>query len=560
MVRGSGLRMPLQITSEIPLIMPAEETLTQVERDKLDIDPNFDFRALAVQDYDDIPANVMAMFKWCGVYTQLQKGFFMIRLVTPGGIMTTRQFARAVDLAEQYAQGELCITTRQTLQFHWVRLPDIHKIIEGMADVGVTTRNGCGDVTRNTVTCSMQGVCPHEAGDQVRDFILAVATDPEIRDRQRNLPRKHKISVAGCNRACAQTLVNCQGWVPASKPASAGETESGWRFHAGGGLGARPYNAKVIFDWVPHDLAIHVARATVEAFRRHGDRRKRAWARLKVVVDRMGPAAFGDLLIEIMRERGIEGLDRIEPATDSTPRIAPAFLDGQAVVPQRQPGLSTVRVLIPRSEITTDMGRHICRLADAYGQGEIMFTNRQNIDIRNVPDEQTDSLIAELDRAGLQTDANERLPDIVCCVGTTQCKLAVSDTRKTCLDILDKLGTDKAFWKRIGSLKINMNGCPNNCGHAWIGDIGLRGRRRRGNEGHNIEGYTVFVGGSTADAGRFGEPLLEADSAAIVPTLRELLEIYLRDRQDDTETFAAYVKRVGVDAIRQSMLSATETD
>ena len=94
--------------------MPAEQKLTPVEQDKIDIDPNFDFREIGAMDYDDIPANVMGMFKWCGVYSQLQKGFFMIRLVLPGGLMTTRQFSRALDLAATYAQGQLCTTTRQT--------------------------------------------------------------------------------------------------------------------------------------------------------------------------------------------------------------------------------------------------------------------------------------------------------------------------------------------------------------------------------------------------------------------------------------------------------------
>ena len=238
--------------------MPAKLELTPVERDKVEIDPNFDFREIGAMDWDDIPANVMAMFKWCGVYSQLQKGFFMIRLVLPGGLMTTRQFARALELAQTYAQGQLCITTRQTLQFHWVRLPDIHKVLEGMAEVGITTKNGCGDVTRNTVTCSMQGVCPMEIGDDVRRLVLAVGTDPEIRDQQRNLPRKHKISVAGCGRGCAQTLINCQGWVPVERQIANGRTELGWTFHAGGGLGSRPYLGKVIFDWVPKDLALDV--------------------------------------------------------------------------------------------------------------------------------------------------------------------------------------------------------------------------------------------------------------------------------------------------------------
>jgi len=515
--------------------MLAKQELTAIEKDKIEISPDFDFRELAKLDYDSIPANVMGMFKWCGVYSQLQKGFFMIRLVTPGGLMTTKQFARAIALADQYAQGELCITTRQTLQFHWVRLADIHCILEGMAEVGITTKNGCGDVTRNTVTCPLQGVCPHEVGQDVRRLIAAVATDEEIRDHQRNLPRKHKISIAGCGRACAQTLMNCQGWIPVSRRAPDGTEENGWRFHAGGGLGARPYLAKVIFDWVPEDLALDVARVTIEAFNRHGDRRKRAWARLKVVVDRMGAPAFGELLLNMLRERDVAGMERIECAADPQPDILPSFLAGQATISQREKGLSTVRVMIPRSEMKTHEARELCRLAGAYGRGEIMFTSRQNIAIRDVSDADRDELVAELTAAGFRTEGHEHLPDIVACVGTTQCKMAVADTRSGCLSLLEKLAADEDLWRDVGPLLINMNGCPNNCAHAWIGDIGLRGKRRRGDNGNNVEGYSVFLGGSLSKSGHIGEPLLDVDATKLADTLRRILMVYLTDRTSADE-------------------------
>lgn len=539
--------------------MVAKQELTAVEKDKIEIDPDFDFRELAKQDYDSIPANVMGMFKWCGVYSQLQKGFFMIRLVTPGGLMTTEQFARAIELADQYAQGELCITTRQTLQFHWVRLADIHHVLEGMAEVGITTKNGCGDVTRNTVTCPLQGVCRHEVGDDVRRLIDAVATDVEIRDHQRNLPRKHKISIAGCGRACAQTLMNCQGWVPVKRQARSGSEETGWRFHAGGGLGARPYLAKVIFDWVPEALALDVARVTIEAFNRRGDRRKRAWARLKVVVDRMGATAFGELLLDMLRERGVEGVDQIEQAVDPQPTILPSFLAGQATIPQREEGLSTVRVMIPRSEMKTHEARELCRLADAYGRGEIMFTSRQNIAIRNVSDEGRDELVAELAAAGFSTEGHEHLPDIVACVGTTQCKMAVADTRNACLSLRKELAADERLWRDVGPLLINMNGCPNNCAHAWVADIGLRGRRRRGDNGNNIEGYSVFLGGSLSKAGHIGEPLLDVDATELADTLRRILSVYLTNRTSADESFGRYVERVSVGDIQACLASEEGT-
>lgn len=525
--------------------MIANEDLPQVELDKLEINPDFDFREIARRRFEHITPNELSMFKWSGVYHQLQPSFFMIRAVTPGGLMTTRQFNRAIDLAEQYAQGELCITTRQTLQFHWVRQQDLHKVLEGLAEVGITTRNGCGDVTRNVVGSSLTGAAEAQVGD-AREIIRRIATDPEIRDLQRNLPRKHKISVACANEAGAQTLMNCQGWVPVKRG-----DRVGWTFHAGGGLGVRPHLAKVIFAWVPEELVLPVAQATVEAFRRHGDRRQRAFARLKVVVDRMGARGFGELLLEILRERGVSGLERIEIARDPTPSIGPALLDGQEVLPQRRPGLNVVRVMIPRSELRTAAARIIARLADELGGGTVMFTNRQNLELHDVPDAKVRTLLDALHAAGFRTSGHERLPDIVACVGTTMCRMAVSDTPDAFRRLYDAFAGEEAYWRTIGPLRINITGCPNNCAQAWVADIGLRGRRMRGEDGGSLEGYTVLVGGTLSGAGRIAEPLCDVATTAIVPMIRRILDTYLRHRSGEAERFGAFCERVGTTAFRE---------
>ncbi|MFA6172570.1 MAG: nitrite/sulfite reductase [Kiritimatiellales bacterium] len=529
--------------------MTAQPELTQVERDKLEINPDFDFREIAKRPFEDITPNELAMFKWSGVYHQLQPSFFMIRVVTPGGLMTTKQFNRAVDLAEELAQGELCITTRQTLQYHWIRKEDIYKIIEGMAAVGITTKNGCGDVPRNIIGSSLAGVSKEQIGDSHK-IIQMLATDHEIRDLQRNLPRKHKISVAFANEAGAQTLMNCQGWVPVKR----GDTV-GWKFHAGGGLGARPYLAKVIFDWVPEELVLDVARATVEAFRRHGDRRNRAFSRLKIVVDKMGHKGFAEVVLGILRERDIQGLEKIETAASPLPNIGRMLLNGQEVIPQKQAGLSVMRIMIPRSELKTAQSRIISRLADELGGGKIMFTNRQNIELHDVPDRNVPALLDALHAEGFRTSGHEHLPDIVACVGTTMCKMAVSDSPDAYRRLYAALAHDEKYWKAVGPIRINITGCPNNCAHAWIADIGLRGRRTRSESGGSIEGYTVFVGGKLSEAGKIGEPLFDADAAEIVPAVKKILDAYLKHRNSQNELFTDFCERIGIETFRAFITS-----
>jgi sulfite reductase beta subunit-like hemoprotein len=524
--------------------MSANPDLTQVERDKLEINPDFDFREIARRPFEEISPGELAMFKWSGVYHQLQPGFFMVRAVIPGGLVTTKQFNRAVELAEEFAKGELCITTRQTLQFHWVRQQDIYKVIEGLAETGITTRNGCGDVPRNIIGSSLAGAAPEQIGD-AHKIIRMLATDPEIQN-QRNLPRKHKISVAFANEAGAQTLSNCQGWVPVERNGVVG-----WKFHAGGGLGARPYLAKVIFDWVPEELVLDVARATVEAFRRHGDRRVRSQARLKVVVDKLGSKVFAEMLMDILKERGIKHLDRIEIAKSPVPDIGKPLLNGQEVIPQKQAGLSVVRIMIPRSELKTAASRAISKLADQLGGGKIIFTHRQNIELHDVPEKNVKPLLDALHAGGFCTGGHEHLPDIVACVGTTMCKMAASNAPDAYYRLYEALTRDEAYWKTIGPLQINITGCPNNCAHAWIADIGLRGKRVRNEDGGNSEAYTVYVGGKLSEAGKIAEELCNVPSENLAPAIRAILDTYLGKRLTRSETFHDFCERLGTESLRE---------
>lgn len=523
--------------------MPELPDLTPAEKDKLEIDPDFDFRDIARRPFSDISTNEIGMFKWSGVYHQLQKGFFMIRLRMPGGLLTADQVERAADLAETYGQSDLCITTRQCLQFHWIRKEDIHKVIEGMEEVGILSQNACGDVTRNVVSCSLQGVCPHEIGE-TREMLDAIAEDNEILNEQRNFPRKHKISVSGCGRACGQTLMNCQSWHPVTRLDESGAEQVGWRYYAGGGLGARPYVAKRIFDWVPADLVVAVTSAAAEVYRREGNRRKRGYARLKMVVDQLGGKGFADAVMEVLEERDVVGRDHIEYATTVTPDIGDMFLDGQAVVPQKQKGFNTVRVMILRSELYSADARRMAAWSRKYGNGEVMFTNRQNVELRFVPDEHRDALAKEIEEAGYRLEGHERLPDMVACVGTTQCNLAVSDTPNTYRKLYNEFAADRELWDRVGHLRIHMNGCPNSCAQHWIGDIGLRGTRDRNDAGSD-EGFGIFVGGSLAGEGHIAEFVRDVTSGQLTPMVRRMLEVYLEQRESEAETFGAFSRRVG---------------
>jgi sulfite reductase beta subunit-like hemoprotein len=481
------------------------------------------------------------MFKWTGIYQQLQKGFFMLRVRVPGGLLGGYQLAGIARIADEFAQAKVSLTTRQTVQFHFLRKEDLPLVLDALSALGLDSKNACGDVVRNVVTCPLQGICPHEVGD-VRDVLLSIANDEEIKDRQRNLPRKHKISVAGCGRACGQTLMNCQGWFPVHGEGI--QAPRGFRYHAGGGLGARPYLAKEVFEWVPEELVLPVTRAAVELHRRHGDRRVRARARLKIVVDQWGARRFGEAILERLRELGVPNVERIRLARRSLPQVEESILRGQSVVPQRQRGYSAVRIIVPRGEIKSALLRTIADLSRQYGDGGVLLTARQNLLFRFVPDDQVSALVQDLKALGFDGNGLDHAVDAVACVGTTVCNLAVSDTPAAWRALTAALA-DSKLSQRAGPLRIHLNGCPNSCAQHWIADIGLRGLRRAGDAGSE-EGFALCVGGSLEGAGRIARPLCEVPSSEVARVVVRLLELFVERRSSDRETFHEFVERAGL--------------
>jgi sulfite reductase beta subunit-like hemoprotein len=203
----------------------------------------------------------------------------------------------------------------------------------------------------------------------------------------------------------------------------------------------------------------------------------------------------------------------------------------------------------------TAQSTHIADWADSYGSGELMFTNRQNVEIRNVPKDRVAELLAEISKAGLRTAGHERLPDMVACVGTTVCRMAAGDTPAAYHRIMDDLADDRQLWEKVGPLRVNLTGCPNNCAHAWIADIGLRGKRMRNPEGGSMDGFDIFVGGKLSEAGRIAECIGNAPGEQVVPTIRRILQFYLDNRSNAGERFIDFCERTPAEAFTTAMLA-----
>ena len=485
--------------------------------------------------------------KWYGVYGSRQPGSNMARVVIPGGVFTAVQARRIADAARSYAQGRICVTTRQALQFHWLKVADLPRMMRDLALDGASTFHGCGDVTRTVTACPCAETCPHRRLD-VRPFARETARALTAMRDLDNLPRKYKITCSGCEAGCAQPWMNCAG-VIGVRVKTEGETQVGFKVVIGGGMGWKAFVAQPLFSFVPAEKATAVCRAVGLLFRDHGDRFNRAKSRLKFVVDRLGIEKCREVVLEYLRQENVllEGLcwDNLTDVGEPIPErpLTDSQLAGW------KDGGGIVRIRIPKGELSYGQLRRIAELSEMYGDQRIYSTNRQNLELHGVASEKMGDARAEVERLGFPTDGVSGLRDMVCCVGTAHCPKAVSSTRAL-FELLEPVVGADTYRALEEKVAIHITGCPNSCSPYRIADIGFRGLRMRAEEG-SVEGFEVLVGG---DQQSHGQKLGEFRTADCPEVVSKILDIFAALRKEG-ETLCGCVKRVGVQPFAQEVFA-----
>lgn len=482
--------------------------------------------------------------KWYGVYGSRQPGNCMTRMAIPGGVITAAQARRIAETAELYGQGNINITTRTALQYHWVKVKNIPAMLRHLREEGISTLHGCGDVARNVTACQMAENCPHRVFD-VRPYAVECAQFiAGCRDLD-NLPRKYKINWSGCTAGCAQPYMNCLG-IMAVRCRIDGKEQTGFKAVIGGGMGWRGFVAQDLFSFIPKDRMIPVARAVGLLFRDHGDRYNRAKARLKFVVHNKGIEECRRIVLENLCKEGASA-DGIltEPVEQTGPAVPARPLVDSAIA--QIAGSTVVRIRVPKGEMKAAQLRRIAELSEMYGDQRIYTTNRQNLELHGIEPEKVAAAREEVHKLGLPTDGVSGLRDIVPCVGTTYCPKAVSTTRDLFDALLPVVSQDK--FKDIDEyVTINITGCPNSCSPYRIVDIGFRGMRIREERG-SVEGYEMFIGGDQKAHGRKLGEFKTDDCPAIVTTV---LETFQSLRESD-ETLTDCVNRVAVEPFQEAV-------
>ncbi|MBD3422593.1 MAG: hypothetical protein GF398_20960 [Chitinivibrionales bacterium] len=482
--------------------------------------------------------------KWYGIYGSRQKGNHMARMVIPGGEITSSQARTIATTAENYCQGRINITTRQSLQYHWIKVKNIPLMLRDLAQERITTFHGCGDVNRNTAACPMAENCAYRRFN-VRPIAKEAARSIAESRELDNLPRKFKITFSGCGAGCAQPYINCLGYIAVQRDVN-GEIQDGFKVVVGGGMGWKGFVAQELFSFVPKESAVALSRAVALLFRDHGDRYNRAKARLKYVVATKGVDFCRKIVLANLTKEGHGTEGFLSGAIEETGVAYPDRPLTDAHV-RTDDGKSLVRIMVPMGEMTHTQLRTVADLGEMYGNQRIITTNRQNLELHGIEIHNIPEVKQRVQKIGLSTDNIFGITDIVPCVGVTYCPKAVSTTRNL-YDLLMEVVRREKYLPIKDGVVLNITGCPNSCSPYRIADIGFRGMRIREELG-SVEGYEMLIGG---DQKAFGRKLGDFKFEDCREVLEIVLDTFMSIRSG-AETLTDCVTRVGIDPFREAV-------
>ncbi|MEO7778700.1 MAG: nitrite/sulfite reductase [Fibrobacteria bacterium] len=499
----------------------------------------------------------------------------MERIKLPWGGMTAEQLDVMAELAEEYSDSILHITTRQDIQLHYIHIENCPSMFRRLAAVNITTREACGNSVRNVTACPIAGVCREEAFD-ITGYANAVFKyllgHPDVQD----FGRKFKIALSGCkHNPCGLTNIHDLGLTAVARPQADGTVKRGFEYVVGGGLGAVTYDAKLFSDFVPEEEVLALTQAVCRVYARLGEKKKRHRARIKFLVADMGIDKFREAVLE---ERAklphdprwtdfLETLPKFEekplrPAGTGIPKTPVVSTGDDAafdfwcltnVYPQKQDGFLTVTVTLPMGDITSNQARALSDIARKYVKDTMRTTVEQNIVLRWVSEADLYAVYKELNAIDLAQPGAASIVDITACPGTDTCKLGVSSSRGLAAELRTRLATKFVEMdEAVRSLRIKVSGCFNSCGQQHIADIGFYGISR------NVGGYIVphfqmVLGGQFINnGGSYGLGVGGIASKAIPGVVDNLLDQYLKAKQKG-EGFRAWVERTGKAAIMQSL-------
>jgi sulfite reductase (NADPH) hemoprotein beta-component len=514
----------------------------------------------------------------------------MLRVKIPQGVLTADHLDALADIGERYSRGFGHITTRQNMQFHFVKLHDVEPAMRLLADAGLTTREACGNSVRNITACPYAGVSADERFD-VTPYAEALTRYLLRQPISSTLPRKFKIAFEGCPEDHALTGINDLAFYAVLGP----DGSRGFRVTAGGGTAILCTSATIIHEFLPASEIFRVAQAVLRVFKKFGDYKHKQRNRMKFMIRELGWTRWRD---EYEREltwcrlSGEVPTLEIEPAASETapgwtkegspsvghiatrvsaqkvngpgimPTVVPLLMVGDEmyarwrttnVRPQKQFGYLTATVSVPLGDLTSTQMRVLGELARAYSDSTVRVSPDQNLLLRWVNACDLRQLYKRIAAAGLGLAEAGTVADVASCPGAESCRLAVTQSRGLGRVLEDQLRARPDLIAKADGMRIKISGCPNGCGQHHIATLGFQGSVRRV-QGRAVPQYFVMVGGGVTEQGAsFGRLAAKVPARRISEVVERLIDLYSREKRGD-ESANDFFGRVEVERVKLALM------
>ena len=527
------------------------QTLNKVEKIKLQRHP-LEVKQAIIDTYskdlskmDEVPGEVERL-KWVGIYPQKQGGdAFMMRVKVPGGVLTPEQTEVIGGIASDFANGPipnphfgnnfLDLTTRQDVQMHWLKMGDIPEVWRRLEEAGVTTVQACGDSARNVLCCPVSGLDHEEVIDA---YPVAQAINAYFTGNREyaNLPRKFKMSVTGCLEDCAQAEINDIGLLPARLE----DGTLGFNLRVGGGLSDGPRMASDIDVFVRPEDAVEITRGVAQVFGELGDRENRWTARMRYLVQKIGPEAFRE---ELEKRVSVE----LTPAGED---LTKRYRGDHVGVHAQKDGLYYVGLNVPVGRMSGEQFAEAGRLAGRYGS-EVRLATDQNLVITGVPEDRIDDLLSEplLQRFSPEPGAFER--GVVACTGSEFCRFGIVETKIRAVEWAREMD------ERVGdvgqdAVRMHFSGCSASCAQPQIGDVGFRGETAK-TRTSIVEGVDIGLGGSLGRDAAFIDWVEGAKPTDEVPDALVFVFEKFKEEGREGERFHEWARRKKNRELREAL-------
>ncbi|TFV45215.1 nitrite/sulfite reductase [Bradyrhizobium niftali] len=502
-----------------------------------------------------------------GVYLQLHA--YMFRVAIPYGTLASNQLRALAHVARKYDRGYGHFTTRQNIQFNWIKLSDLPDALADLAEVGIHAMQTSGNNMRNVTSDQWAGVAPGEIEDP-RIWSELIRQHTTLHPEFSFLPRKFKIAITASDHDRAAIKVHDIGLRLIKNE----KGETGFEVLVGGGLGRTPFIGKTIKHFVHGRDLLSYIEAILRVYNQYGRRDNIYKARIKILVHELGIEKFSrevedewqhirnsslqidDEVIEDIRSRFIYPAYEKLPHMPDELRQAAADPDFEAwrknsVAAHKNPGYSIVTISLkpigaPPGDATAEQMDALADLADKYSFGEIRVGHEQNLALPHVAKRDLPALWKALDKLGLATPNVNLITDIIACPGLDYCSLANARSIPIAQELTRRFANHELA-NLIGRLHINISGCINACGHHHVGHIGILGVEKNGEEV-----YQITIGGRADEGAALGNligPGVKFDEVADV--VEDIVEAYLALRERPEELFIDTVKRLGVEPFKE---------